>query len=491
MDNDGDVRIHFTEHFGLDPETIDSFGAFNVSLVNDIPLFIDPFLLFNSEKSEYRALHNEMIRYLRFLRDRALSGAISPALVATWYTFPEFKQTWLGFSQAGNSGRGLGRGFAFSLHKNLNTVFSTFGDEHVTLGSHIEKLTLIESGIGKDKISDFTTNLIKEYLLKYTQTFAQSNLSHDQLGHFRVPKVRFNYQTESWASESFELPKFENDFVVLIPMDMLTMEDIWINKSDMISQFDQIVQALPNEQIRAQLNNYFISVLPDEPTAPEKRAAIFRTIRSNPDFIEYYIRFKEDSGDKAVAASAEKVAWSHNLFVDQARSLAFQLFRNTPFYSLRGDTHSEARQRVEYMKDVIENKGGWRVLYVDNEPVRREKDLHVLFRLTWFGTPSDVSTEVDDGRGPADFKISRGSRDKSIVEFKLASNSHLKRNLEKQTEVYMKASDAKVGIKVIVYFTKSEYDRVMRILDELKMRGDPNIYLIDARSDNKPSASKA
>lgn len=491
MDDDSTVRIHFTEYFGVERDAIDGFGAFNISLVNDIPLFIDPFLLFNSEKPEYQTLHNDMIRYLSFLRDKAVARAITPPLVAAWYAFPEFKQTWLGFSESGNSGRGLGRGFAFSLHRNLNSVFSTFGDESVTAGSHIEKLTLIEDGVGKDKISDFTTNLIKEYLLKYTQEFALSNLSADQLGHFRVPKVRFNYQTESWVSETFELPKFENDLVVLTPKDMLTREDIWINKSDMVGNYDQVVEALPNEQLRAQLNNYFISVLPDKPTAPDKRLAIFKTIRSNPEFIEYYIRFKEDKGDEAVAVSAERVAWSHNLFVDQARALAFQLLQNTPFYVLRGDTLSEARKRVEYMKDVIENKGGWRVFYSDGEPVRREKDLHVLFRLTWYGTPSDVSTEVDDGRGPADFKISRGSRDKTIVEFKLASNTRLRRNLEKQTEIYMKASDAKAGLKVILYFSKTEYERVMRILDDLKLRGDPNIYLIDARSENKPSASKA
>jgi hypothetical protein len=135
--------------------------------------------------------------------------------------------------------------------------------------------------------------------------------------------------------------------------------------------------------------------------------------------------------------------------------------------------------------------GGWRLFYVNDEPVRRERDLHILYRLAWFATPSDVSREVDDGRGPADFKISRGSSDKTIVEFKLASNTQLKRNLQKQTEIYMKASDADQGLKVLFYFTGREYGKVVAILDELGLKGDPNIILIDARSDNKPSASKA
>jgi hypothetical protein len=41
------------------------------------------------------------------------------------------------------------------------------------------------------------------------------------------------------------------------------------------------------------------------------------------------------------------------------------------------------------------------------------------------------------------FQISRGAADKTIVEMKLAKNTQLKRNLERQIEIYKKASDAK------------------------------------------------
>ena len=84
----------------------------------------------------------------------------------------------------------------------------------------------------------------------------------------------------------------------------------------------------------------------------------------------------------------------------------------------------------------------------------RERDVQILFRLTWHYTLSDVSREVDDGRGSTDFKVSRGAADKTLVEFKLASNSQLKRNLLNQLDIYKKASDAEAGYKVIIYFTK-------------------------------------
>ncbi len=491
MGEDTEVAIHFTHCFDVDSDVMDEYGAFNVSLINDLPLFIDPFLLFNSDKTEYQSLHEDIIAYLRFLRDKAVVGATTSALIRAWYTFPELKQTWLGFSQVGNAGRGLGPDFAFSLHRNLHTVFSSFGDEGITHGSHLEKLTLIRDGVGRDKISDFTTNLIKEYLLCFTQQLAEAYLLPDRTGQFAVPKVRFNYETETWQPGSFVLPRWRGDFVVLAPKDMLTKDDIWINKSDMIEQYDQIVDALPNDQLRAQLNNYLVQILPDKPTEAEKRDAINFTIRRYPEFLEYYIRYKEERGDDAVSISEERVAWSRRLFVDQACVLASRLLLYTGFYDLVGDTLAEAKQRAEFLKDVVENKGGWRLFYVDGEPVRREKDLHILYRLTWFATPSDISREVDDGRGPADFKISRGSLDKSIIEFKLASNPQLKRNLKKQVEIYKKASDADQGLKVIIYFTEREYKKVIGILGDFGIKGDPNIILIDARSDNKPSASKA
>jgi len=102
-----------------------------------------------------------------------------------------------------------------------------------------------------------------------------------------------------------------------------------------------------------------------------------------------------------------------------------------------------------------------------------------------------VSREVNDGRGPVDFKVSRGSGDKTLVEFKLAGNSQLKRNLERQAETYQKASDARRSIKVIVYRSTHELRKVQRVLKDLKLESNPDVVLIDARRENKPSDSKA
>jgi hypothetical protein len=485
------MKLYFSDFFEVSPSEIKRYGAFNISLLADLPLFIDPFLLFNSRKPEYKALHTQITDYLRFLKDKSTTASLEPGLVRALYRFQEIRQNWLGFTVSGSRGSGLGKKFAYSLHRNLNRIFSNFGEEQLSKGSHLEKLCLIERGVGRDKISDFTTNLVKQYLLQYTSTFAKNFIRRGLRKRFLVDKVHFNYDTETWEARAFVLPYFRDDFVLLTPKKMLTKEDTWINRDDLISDFDMVRAAIPNDQLRAQINNYLMKVLPRKPSAVEKKEAELQTIREFPQLIDAFIRFKEDNGEQAVSISAERVQLSEQLYLQQFGTLVGLLNKHSAFYGVPGRTYQEARRRVGFLKDVIENKGGHKVFYVNGKPIQRETDVHILYRLTWFATTSDVSREVNDGRGPADFKISRGAKDKTLVEFKLAGNPKLEKNLAHQTKIYQEASDAKQAIRVILYFSKAEYDHVIAILKRLKLEEDETIVLIDARADNKPSGSKA
>jgi hypothetical protein len=485
------ARIYFSDYFHVSPDVVEEYGAFNVSLVTDLPLFIDPFLLFNSRKQKYQQLHEQMIAYLRFLRDKSVAGGIGADLLKTWYVFGEVKQNWLGFCETGNSGSGLGMDFAEALNRNLNVIFSTFGEEKLTRGSHMEKLCLIKSGVGRDNISDFTTNLTKDYLLLYTQQFARDHIARRHRKTLAVPKVRFNYTTETWETDEYELPFVNGDYVILTPRDILTRDEIWINRSDLANDIQRIAEAVDDAVLRSQINNYFLRALPEKPTKKQQLQIIDKMLEKYPVLLEYYIRSKEQHGKEAEQLSERNVHESREVFITQTLNLIEELRSHTRFYGISGNTLAEARSRVAFLKDVIENKGGHALFYVDGKPIRREKDLQIMFRLTWYETTSDISREVNDGRGPVDFKVSRGAFDKSLVEFKLASNSHLRQNLDKQTGVYEQASDAKESLKVIMYFTEQEIEKVEGTLKDLGMENDQNIILIDARADNKPSGSKA
>ena len=110
------IGVHFSDIFNVSRDALENYGAFNISLIADMPLFIDPFLLFSSDKPEYQALHKQILDYLSFLKIKADAGITDEGLIYSWYTFPERKQNWFGYSQLGNSGRGLGRYFALNMH---------------------------------------------------------------------------------------------------------------------------------------------------------------------------------------------------------------------------------------------------------------------------------------------------------------------------------------------------------------------------------------
>jgi transposase len=86
-------------------------------------------------------------------------------------------------------------------------------------------------------------------------------------------------------------------------------------------------------------------------------------------------------------------------------------------------------------------------------------------------------------------KAYKGAFDKTLVEFKLASNSKLRQNLTNQVEIYKKAHDTEKSIKAILFFSKKEEEKVKNILVDLGISNEKYVVLIDARKDNKLSAS--
>lgn len=482
------VGIYFTDFFGVDRDVLETYGAFNISLVNDLPLFIDPFLLFDSPKPKYQALHAEIIDYLKFLRDVSATGNLTKTHVDQWFRFAEVKQNWLGFSRSGNSGNGLGERFAGALHRNLHLVFRNFGAESITKSSHLEKLCLLSDGVGRDHLSDFVTNLIKRFLLEYTQEFARTHLRADQVKSVGVQRVQFNHQNHRWIPGRYELPFIHGDFVILTPKDILTRDEAWINRGDLLDGFEDIYQSIPNDQLRHQIDAYFMTRLGEDATDTDRQVIAAKAIEQFPIVLDYFIRSKEDSGDEAHQVSNKKVRDTEEQFVERVSALVRDHLQGTPFYA-GGNSFDESMARVQFLKNVIEHKDGWRIFYVRDQPITKEAHLQLLYRLTWFASPLDVNREVNNGRGPVDYKVSMGDTDKTLVEFKLARNTKLKANLKSQVGIYEVANDTKSSITVILYFTDGEWERIQKILRDLDIRDAKNIVLIDGRSTNKPSAS--
>ena len=489
------IGIHFSDFFNVSPQTLEEYGAFNISLISDMPLFIDPFLLFSSPKAEYQALHRQILDYLTFLKERADEGVSNEALIKSWYSFPEMKQNWLGYSHMGNSGKGLGGLFAKNMHALMPTAFKDLGKETLTASNHLEKVGLFNQGVGRDNISDFTTNLILDYLLKYTENFAKKFLSSDVCSVFKVKKAYFDYQFQRWLPREYYLPQYDGDYVVLTPKDILTRDETWINHREMMDHFFEISEGIENEELRAHINRYFTSKIPviqmsDKEKDKYIKAAKWETVREFPELIEYYIKKKESEKEEAKSVADEKVRTVESFLVTNLHQFVESQLVNTKFFEIEPVTSFvETLRRLKYLKNCIEKNDCYRLFYINGKPISREDHLQYAFRFVWFASPFDVNREVNNGRGSADYKVSFGANDATIVEFKLASNPNLKKNLQNQLEIYQDANNTQFGIKAIMFFTDEEKTKLDTVLKDLNLDNKVNVVTIDARP--KVSASKA
>lgn len=482
--------IFFSAYFGVPREALDEYGAFDLNLLADVPLFVDPFLLFNSAKPAYQELHEGILSYLRYLK--SLSGEdLSDATIRDLFRFQEVRQNWFGYCELGNKGQGLGADFARALRLSIGRVVANTGESTGTVSSHLEKVSLIQERVGLDKISDFATNLIKDYLVQYTEAFARTHISDALCADVMVKRIRFNYETETWVDEIHRLPMFENDYVLLTPTDMLVHEETWINYSDMVARYPEIAEAVDDDVLRDKMNRYFYGALGDSVKKSDLDAARAKTLQAIPELIDIYIRLKEESGEGAVATSDEELARLRAVFVDLLSELLAGFWQDPELAGRpRMTSFDEAKYRCEVFKRWVENKGGWKNLN-DAKGHASEAQVQRLIFLALQASEFDVNSEVNNGQGPVDFKVSAGAKDSALIEVKLASNTSLKRNLQNQVEIYKKANETNYAVKLIVFYTEAEKIKVDTILNELDIVEGEWIVLVDARSDNKPSGSKA
>ena len=205
------------------------------------------------------------------------------------------------------------------------------------------------------------------------------------------------------------------------------------------------VQAIPaaisDPQLRSAVENYLLQRLkPKRPgkllSEHERAAAVQETIDKFPEVLDYYIALKELDKDAATSISSERIEQANRMFVEQVRQVVADMAIHLDIQKQPPASYQEALERVLAFKHYVENQDGYRLVNPEGHAYSQEKDVQLFFGLALIGSSFDVNREPNNGRGPVDYKISCGAFDKSLIEFKLGSNTQLKRNLQKQVEIY-------------------------------------------------------
>ena len=155
------IRPRLTDHYEVHiPQSELDFAIpfFN----EDIPLYVDPFLMWKSPSLQDKGLHHALISAFNNLGKLAGTGN-REAAIAQLIAASECNEVGLG-----NSTRRSGKRFGRKLADEIVNLFEyvEFYREHGI--RHLEEIQLLVSGINKDRVSDITCSFLKSFLIDYT-----------------------------------------------------------------------------------------------------------------------------------------------------------------------------------------------------------------------------------------------------------------------------------------------------------------------------------
>ena len=440
----------FTEEFKIVRDSSDTW--FNPLLPYDTRLFVDPFLIFQTENPQFKHGHDKMVRFFNYVFE--LIAKSSEQIQSVHYKralalllFPEVDEICLGFAKDTTKGQGSGHELS-KLIANAIWISIQAGVKQIT---HFEELSIFNEGIGADRISDMTANLLKPELIAYTQQICRK---------FDIPvynqQVRnsvYNEALHHWSNTRVALPfnKYARRPVLLVPQEFLSPLPE-INHEDYL---DYVYQQ-ENQIIRENLS-YIIK-------SKVNKADVVALARKHIHSVERYLKYKEEHTAKPYNLQKDNKGLYSWYEKGKAVALSHPLSISPPF---REDEFvAKIDEIVRAFKHYVEQERGFLLLHDDSGHPMSEKAVQRLF---WGVTIHycranniDCSAETDAGSGPVDFKFSNGYQNRLLLEVKLASHTRLWNGLTLQLPQYLETEKIKNGIFLIVAYNKQDLLRVNR-----------------------------
>ena len=474
------MALSFADHYGIPDEVYDATGALNPILDVDTRMFIDPAFLRITTTPEFKNSYQDVLTYfddvLRVVANINEVGDVFWKTADKRITFPEVQGLCIGYSAKSTGGSGMGRKLRAKLLQTiLDVIRAGVQDPKV-----FELVGVFEEDIGPDRISDMIAKIIIEDLIAYTKRICNS------LG---IPLETLPYSkghvTELPLNPITEKP------VILVPKELLNDLPVVEAYSDL-----QWV-ANRNDAIREELNR-IIGTSWSHISSSRRKEIIKNTCISHPDILreildayaasnpQFYDFLADRSGEVVWYNAAKEVVQNH------------QLSLTLPEKPTPQQVFDVVLEICEVYRHLIEDCQLSTLLYYegdDGERRKRESAAQKVFHGIAYcyckANNLDLTPEANAGRGPVDFKVSRGFDAKVIVELKLTSNKDLVHGFTKQVEAYQEAEGTIYSIYLVVDnggATEARLEKFMQTVRETAQPA-PRLMMVDAR--RKPSASVA
>jgi hypothetical protein len=195
-------------------------------LDQDLPLCIDPFLLYKSRREDLQTAHKTLLSLFQEAFAAFRSGKMD--LVSSLIDFPEVPEIRFGYASKSISGRGIGQ----ILSK---LVIETLGNSPLLIERgirHVEELQLFSVGIAEDRVSDMAANIIKYFLAQYTT---------NQCKLWGVPTTNgvplhhiWDAQERRWVDQYVDIPVDQSGRGILFVPRWIVRRLPWINYDDFL-----------------------------------------------------------------------------------------------------------------------------------------------------------------------------------------------------------------------------------------------------------------
>lgn len=203
----------FSEVFGLN-RTQPELDFVDIDVDGDMPLFIDPFRISRCSDEWSAQCNNSVVSFFQSVLDAIRSGDSHTAR-RLLNGLGEPNETCLGLSRALPRGRGVSG-------KQANDLYNALSASQAVRTGFIREISdceLMVQGIGYDKISDVTTNIIRSHLIEYTQ--AQCRLHGITLSGTVASGRLWDSMNKTWTSDYTQLPTVNGRRILLVPKAMV------------------------------------------------------------------------------------------------------------------------------------------------------------------------------------------------------------------------------------------------------------------------------
>ncbi len=382
----------FSEIYGIDKKQAE-LDFVDIIPGNDTPLYLDPYALTTREDDWSEHAHQLVVSYFQSVLDSVTTNNRDKGVTLLSH-LGEPEETHLGVSRDGNPGRGVGAIQALELYEAISKSKAASSG----LLEDISDFALFIPGIGRDKISDITTNIIRRKLIEYTQQ--QCNL-HGVPMRSVASGFFWNMDIEEWQQEYVNLPVYDHHKLILVPKHSVRYQ-VGVDHSRFRKMF--VLEFLQEEHLRA--GDSLVTVLRNKKGEIRKKVVYKKTVD------EHYPTDKDFLAEFSV---------SHPDVLDKYRDTLKSSASRVP--DINGENFNEEDLAVALKDDLASiPKGG-------NDANRYHNICISLLSFLFFPNMLNPKkeAEINEGRKRIDITYTNG-KDSGLF-YRIALDQHILANI--------------------------------------------------------------